>query len=62
MCIRDRSFIRAPKISKVGKNVQVICNHDGIPVAVKEGMHFATTFHPELQNETLIHQLCFGDG
>jgi len=25
-------------------------------------MHFATTFHPELQNETLIHQLCFGDG
>jgi len=56
------SFIRAPKISKVGKNVQVICNHDGIPVAVKQGMHFATTFHPELQNETLIHQLCFGDG
>ncbi len=57
------SFIRAPKISKVvGKNVQVICNHDGIPVAVKQGMHFATTFHPELQNEALIHQLCFGDG
>jgi len=56
------SFIRAPKISKVGKNVQVICNHAGIPVAVKQGMHFATTFHPELQNEALIHQLCFGDG
>jgi 5'-phosphate synthase pdxT subunit len=55
------SFIRAPKISKVGKNVQVICNHDDIPVAVKQGMHFATTFHPELQNEVLIHQLCFGD-
>ena len=55
------SFIRAPKISKVGKNVEVICIHDDFPVAIKDGMHIATTFHPELKNETIIHKLCFGD-
>ena len=55
------SFIRAPKISKVGKNVEVICTYNHLPVAIKEGMHVATTFHPELKNETLIHKLCFGD-
>ena len=55
------SFIRAPKISKVGKNVEVICTHNDLPVAIKDGMHVATTFHPELKNETLIHKLCFGD-
>ena len=55
------SFIRAPKISKVGKNVEVICTYNHLPVAIKEGMHVTTTFHPELKNETLIHKLCFGD-
>ena len=55
------SFIRAPKISKVGKDVKIICTHNDLPVAIKDGIHIATTFHPELKNETLIHKLCFGD-
>ena len=55
------SFIRAPKISNVGKNVEIICTHNDIPVAIKDGMHVATTFHPELKSETIIHKLCFGD-
>ena len=28
-------------------------------VAVKEGKHIAITCHPELQNETLLHEICF---
>tara|TARA_Y100001970_G_scaffold154080_1_gene188627 strand:- start:2917 stop:3480 length:564 start_codon:yes stop_codon:yes gene_type:complete len=57
----NASFIRAPKISKIGENVEVICMHNDLPVAIKDGIHIATTFHPELKNETIIHQLCFGD-
>ena len=53
------SFIRAPKISKVGKNVEVICIHDDFPVAIKDGMHIATTFHPELNQVGIFHEILF---
>ena len=53
------SFIRAPKITSMGKNVKIICKHDNEVVGVREGMHIAITCHPELQNETLLHEICF---
>ena len=51
-------FIRAPKITRTGKDVRVLIEHEGDPVLVKEKNIIAATFHPELSNGlSLIHQL-----
>ncbi len=42
------SFIRAPIITKIDKNVDVLATHDGDPVWVQKGKIMASTFHPEL--------------
>jgi pyridoxal 5'-phosphate synthase pdxT subunit len=51
-------FIRAPKIERVGPEVEVIAtegsNKD--PVAVRQGNVMAATFHPELSADTRVHQ------
>jgi 5'-phosphate synthase pdxT subunit len=49
-------FIRAPKISRVGPNVEVIATEGTDPVAVRQGSAMAATFHPELSEDTRIHQ------
>jgi 5'-phosphate synthase pdxT subunit len=51
------SFIRAPKITRVGRRVQVLASHDGVPVLVRQGNVLAGTFHPEVRGETKIHEL-----
>ncbi len=47
-------FIRAPVITKVGK-VEVLATYNNEPVFVKDGNVIASTFHPELSNDTRIH-------
>jgi pyridoxal 5'-phosphate synthase pdxT subunit len=51
-------FIRAPKIERVGPNVEVLATEgkDEDPVVVKQGIAMAATFHPELSDDTRIHQ------
>jgi pyridoxal 5'-phosphate synthase pdxT subunit len=51
-------FIRAPKIERVGAGVEVIATEgtDKAPVAVRQGRVMAATFHPELSEDTRIHQ------
>jgi 5'-phosphate synthase pdxT subunit len=49
-------FIRAPKISHVGRGVEVIATEGPDPVAVRQGRAMAATFHPELSEDTRIHQ------
>ncbi len=41
-------FIRAPKITRVGDGVEVLAEHDGSPVAVRQNNVLATAFHPEM--------------
>ena len=51
-------FIRAPKIIRVGKGVEILSvldNED--PVAVQQKNVLATTFHPELTRDFRFHQL-----
>jgi 5'-phosphate synthase pdxT subunit len=56
-------FIRAPKIDRVGKDVQVLAtegnqtdgNHEE-PVLVRHGNTLAATFHPELSDDRSIHR------
>jgi 5'-phosphate synthase pdxT subunit len=50
-------FIRAPLIESVGKGVQVLSSlPDGRIVAAQEEQWLATSFHPELTNDTRFHQ------
>jgi 5'-phosphate synthase pdxT subunit len=49
-------FIRAPKIERVGPAVEVIATEGKDPVAVRQGKVMAATFHPELSDDTRVHQ------
>ena len=50
-------FIRAPKIERVGPGVEVIATESSDPVAVRQGKVMAATFHPELSDDTRVHQV-----
>jgi 5'-phosphate synthase pdxT subunit len=50
-------FIRAPKIAHVGEGVEVIATEGSDPVAVRQGIAMAATFHPELSDDKRVHQL-----
>jgi 5'-phosphate synthase pdxT subunit len=49
-------FIRAPKIERVGEGVEVLATEGSDPVVVRQGKTMAATFHPELSQDTRIHQ------
>jgi 5'-phosphate synthase pdxT subunit len=49
-------FIRAPKIERVGRGVEVIATEGNEPVAVRQGSVLAATFHPELSEDTRVHR------
>jgi 5'-phosphate synthase pdxT subunit len=49
-------FIRAPKISRMGDGVEVLATEGNDPVVVRQGGTMAATFHPELTDDTRIHQ------
>jgi pyridoxal 5'-phosphate synthase pdxT subunit len=50
-------FIRAPKIEQLGPGVEVIAIEGSQPVAVRQGTAMAATFHPELSDDTRVHQV-----
>jgi 5'-phosphate synthase pdxT subunit len=50
-------FIRAPWVESVGAAVEVLAEHDGHIVAVRQGNVLATSFHPELTGDHRIHEL-----
>ncbi|GAA2948450.1 pyridoxal 5'-phosphate synthase glutaminase subunit PdxT [Streptomyces enissocaesilis] len=50
-------FIRAPWVESVGAQVEVLAEHDGHIVAVRQGNALATSFHPELTGDHRMHQL-----
>ena len=53
------TFIRAPKIIRISKNVEILAKFNGTPVAVRDGKHIGISFHPELNNESIFHKLAF---
>ena len=51
-------FIRAPVVTSTGKDVKVLARlEDGRPVAVRQGRLLATAFHPELTDDSRVHEL-----
>ncbi len=49
-------FIRAPRVVATGPAVQVLAEHDGDPVLVRQGPVLATAFHPELTADARLHR------
>ena len=49
-------FIRAPEIEHLGPGVQVLAALDGVPVLVRDGRLLAASFHPELTEDTRVHE------
>ena len=49
-------FIRAPFIKSVGKNVKVLSIVNNNIVAALQGNQLVTSFHPELTNDTRVHE------
>lgn len=50
-------FIRAPRLSELGPEVEVLARVDGEPVLVRQGNRLACTFHPELTDDPRVHGL-----
>ncbi|KPI30140.1 pyridoxal 5'-phosphate synthase glutaminase subunit PdxT [Streptomyces sp. NPDC048253] len=50
-------FIRAPWVESVGAEAEVLAEHEGHIVAVRQGDALATSFHPELTGDHRVHAL-----
>jgi 5'-phosphate synthase pdxT subunit len=50
-------FIRAPWVEEVGPGVEVLAEIDGRPVLAREGRFLVAAFHPELTDDTRLHEL-----
>ena len=53
-------FIRAPKITKLGKGIKILATYKKQPVMITDGRHFATTFHPEMGGDCRIYEYIIG--
>ena len=49
-------FIRAPRIERVGEEVEVLGSINDEPVLVRQGNVLAASFHPELSNDARLHE------
>jgi pyridoxal 5'-phosphate synthase pdxT subunit len=50
-------FIRAPRVRELGPDVEVLAEHDGEPVLIRQGRFLVASFHPELTEDTRVHEL-----
>ncbi len=49
-------FIRAPRVRDVGPEVEVLAELDGEPVLLRQGRFIVAAFHPELTDDTRVHE------
>ena len=49
-------FIRAPRVREVGPGVEVLARLEGEPVLLRQGRYLLASFHPELTDDTRVHQ------
>ena len=50
------TFIRAPYIKSVGKDVEILARVDERIVAARQGNQLVTAFHPELSTDASVHK------
>ena len=49
-------FIRAPRVANVGSDVEVLAELEGEPVLLRQGRFLVASFHPELTDDTRVHE------
>ncbi len=49
-------FIRAPIIEEAGRDVEILASDCGRPVLVRQDHLLMATFHPELTDDTTVHE------
>jgi pyridoxal 5'-phosphate synthase pdxT subunit len=49
-------FIRAPRVREAGPEVEVLAEHAGEPVLLRQGRFLVASFHPELTDDTRVHE------
>jgi 5'-phosphate synthase pdxT subunit len=49
-------FIRAPRVREAGPEVEVLAQRDGEPVLLRQGRFLVASFHPELTDDTRVHE------
>ena len=49
-------FIRAPRVADAGPEVEVLAELDGEPVLLRDGRLLVAAFHPELTDDTRVHE------
>jgi 5'-phosphate synthase pdxT subunit len=49
-------FIRAPRVADAGPGVEVLAELDGEPVLLRDGRFLVASFHPELTDDTRVHE------
>ena len=49
-------FIRAPRVTDAGPEVEVLAAHDGVPVLLRQGRFLVASFHPELTDDTRLYE------
>ena len=49
-------FIRAPRVAEWGPDVEVLASHEGEPVLLRDGSILVASFHPELTDDTRVHE------
>ena len=49
-------FIRAPRVAEAGDDVEVLAELDGEPVLLRDGRVLVASFHPELTDDTRVHE------
>jgi 5'-phosphate synthase pdxT subunit len=50
-------FIRAPRVTDAGPSAEVLADLNGEPVLLREGRFLVASFHPELTDDTRVHEL-----
>ena len=49
-------FIRAPRVVDEGPDVQTLASYEGEPVLLRDGRFLVASFHPELTDDTRVHE------
>ena len=49
-------FIRAPRVASFGPGVEVLAEHEGTPVLLRDGRVLVASFHPELTADARVHE------
>ena len=50
-------LFRSPWVEDVGAGVEVLAELDGRPVLVRQGRYLLAAFHPELTDDTRLHEV-----